>query len=330
MNGPLVIARQGSMEAGGQLVWCDTNDGGDPHSPRWTPGRVAVNHVYATYQYPAGQRYAYPVLLCPGGGHSARVYDTTPDGREGWLSLFVRAGHAAYGVDWPNTARSGTDIAKINAVRLGLAAPSELPAINRYCAETAWVTFRWGPSPGVPFADTQFPVADAETYYRQLVSTYREPSEVSDAAAGFLALVEKVGPSVLLTWSGSGLPGYMAAARSRGRVKGIIAIETSVTAFGNIPQADFERLRDIPIIIVIGDRAPDRVEASCAFRDALNARGGKVTVDVLPDSGIHGNGHTLMLEKNNAEIFARLQSWLDRAVYADGKALRTDTAPPPA
>jgi hypothetical protein len=319
MSGPpLVIARQGSLEAGGRLVWCDTNDGADRHSPRWTPGRVAVDHVHASFQYPFDQRYAHPVLLCPGGGHSARVYDTTPDGREGWLSLFVRAGHAVYGVDWPNTARAGTDISKINAVRLGLAARSELPAINRYSAESAWVTFRWGPTPGVPYPDTQFLVEHAEAYYRQLVSTYREPTEVADLVAGFSALVEKVEPSVLLTWSGSGLPGYLAAARSGGRVKGIIGIETSVTAFANIPAADVERLREIPIVIVIGDRAPDRIEASCAFRDALNARGGRVTVDVLPEAGLHGNGHTLMLEKNNAEIFARLQAWLERAVYAAG------------
>ena len=50
----------------------------------------------------------------------------TPDGREGWLTLFLREGFVVYGVDRPNTGRSGTDICSINAVRLGRAPASEL------------------------------------------------------------------------------------------------------------------------------------------------------------------------------------------------------------
>ena len=118
------------------------NDGGDPNSTRWPSGHVVVDNVYATYQYPVGRRYPYPILFNSGGGHTARVYDTTPDGREGWLTLFVREGFAVYGVDRPNTGRSGTDICKINAVKLGKTPASELPAINRYAAVP----------PGSPFA----------------------------------------------------------------------------------------------------------------------------------------------------------------------------------
>src|SRR5262249_10437664 len=89
---PLRIARQGSIEAGGTPLVCATNDGGSLNNERFPAGRVMVNNVYATYQYPADQKYRYPILFNPGGGHSARVYDTTPDGREGWLTLFVREG----------------------------------------------------------------------------------------------------------------------------------------------------------------------------------------------------------------------------------------------
>src|SRR5262249_57288408 len=134
-------SKQGSIEAGGTPIVCATNDGGSTNTERFPPGKVMVNNVYASYQYPADQKYRYPILFNPGGGHSARVYDTTPDGREGWLTLFVREGFAVYGVDRPNTGRSGTDICKINEVKLGKAPASELPAINRYAAESSWVTF---------------------------------------------------------------------------------------------------------------------------------------------------------------------------------------------
>lgn len=160
----LRIAKQGSLEAGGRTIDCPTNDGGDPNSTSWPSGHVVVDNVYASYQYPADQRYPYPILFNSGGGHTARVYDTTPDGRDGWLTLFLRQGFAVYGVDRPNTARSGTDICTINAVKLGTAPPSELPAINRYAAESSWVTFRWGPKFGEPYPNSQFPVEFADHY----------------------------------------------------------------------------------------------------------------------------------------------------------------------
>ena len=208
----LSIARQGSLEAGGEIIDCRTTDGGSLNPARQFPGKLTINHVYATYQYPAKLTYKYPILFNPGGGHSSRVYDTTPDGREGWITLFVRDGFAVYGVDRVNTGRAGSDICKINAVKLGLAPPSELPAINRYSAESAWVTFRWGPQFGVPYPDTQFPIEAAAAYYPQTISTYRDPQELKKSVAALSVLVDKVGPSILQTWSSSGLMGYLTAA----------------------------------------------------------------------------------------------------------------------
>jgi pimeloyl-ACP methyl ester carboxylesterase len=308
---PLHIARQGSLEAGGRVVTCATNDGADPASKRWPPGHVVVDNVYATYQYPVAQRSPYPILFNSGGGHTARVYDTTPDGREGWLTLFLREGFATYGVDRVNTGRSGTDICAINAVRLGRAPVSELPAINRYAFESSWVTFRWGPRFGEPYPDTQFPIEAADAYYPQTVSTYRDPDETRKTVAALAALLDKVGPAILQTWSSSGLLGYLAAIERPELVKGILAVETSVDAFDNIPAAKLPILARVPILIVIGDRAPDRVASSRAFEKKFKAAGGDITIDALPEAGIKGNGHTLMLEKNNKQIMFRMIAWLE-------------------
>jgi pimeloyl-ACP methyl ester carboxylesterase len=312
----LRIAKQGSMEAGGRMINCATNDGGDPKSARWPAGHVMVDNVYATYQYPADLRHPHPILFNSGGGHTARVYDTTPDGREGWLTLFVREGFAVYGVDRPNTGRSGTDICKINAVKLGLAPTSQLPAINRYAAESSWVTFRWGPKYGEPYPNTQFPIEAADKYFPQTVSTYRDPQETLKSVAAFSALIDKVPePVILQTWSSSGLLGYLTAAERPDRVKAILAIETSVTAFDGIPPAGRQKLAAIPILIVIGDHAQDRVDASRKFQKEMAAIGGRVTVDVLPEAGIFGNGHTMMLERNNKQIMHRMIAWLEGTVY---------------
>jgi pimeloyl-ACP methyl ester carboxylesterase len=312
----LRIAKQGSMEAGGRMINCATNDGGDPKSTRWPAGHVMVDNVYATYQYPAELRHPHPILFNSGGGHTARVYDTTPDGREGWLTLFVREGFAVYGVDRPNTGRSGTDICKINAVKLGQAPTTQLPAINRYAAESSWVTFRWGPKYGEPYPNTQFPIEAADKYFPQTVSTYRDEQETLKSVAAFSALIDKVPePVIMQTWSSSGLLGYLTAAERPERVKAILAIETSVTAFDAIPLPARQKLTAIPILIVIGDHAQDRVDASRKFQKEMAAIGGRVTVDVLPEAGIYGNGHTMMLEKNNKQIMHRMIAWLEGTIY---------------
>ena len=101
------------------------------------------------------------------------------------------------------------------------------------------------------------------------------------------------------------------------RVKAILAIETSVTAFDEIPAEGLKKLAKVPILIVIGDRAQDRVDASRAFQKKMQALGGDVAVDVLPEAGIFGNGHTLMLERNNRQIMDRMVAWLKKHVYGE-------------
>ena len=103
-------------------------------------------------------RVTLSVLFNPGGGHAARVYDTTPDGREGWLTLFPRAGFAVYGVDRVNTGR----------VRRRHLRDQRGEARQRYpphrCRRSTAIrrsrpgsTFRWGPKYGTFYPDTQFP-----------------------------------------------------------------------------------------------------------------------------------------------------------------------------
>ena len=113
------------------------------------------------------------------------------------------------------------------------------------------------------------------------------------------------------SWSSSGLLGYLTAIERSERVKAILAVETSVTAFDMISPEGRRKLAKIPIYIVIGDHAQDRVDASRKFQNEMAAIGGHVTVDVLPEAGIFGNGHTMMLEKNNKQIMLRMIAWLE-------------------
>ena len=44
---------------------------------------------------------------------------------------------------------------------------------------------------------------------------------------------------------------------------------------------------------------------------AIKAAGGSVDVVDLPKAGIKGNSHMMMMDKNNTEVAALIQNWLE-------------------
>jgi hypothetical protein len=46
------------------------------------------------------------------------------------------------------------------------------------------------------------------------------------------------------------------------------------------------------------------------YAEAVRAAGGKVDVVNLPEIGIKGNSHMLMMDKNNAQTADLIQKWL--------------------
>jgi hypothetical protein len=47
-----------------------------------------------------------------------------------------------------------------------------------------------------------------------------------------------------------------------------------------------------------------------AFVARITKVGGDATALVLPEIGIKGNGHTMMLERNNEDIADRIEQWV--------------------
>ena len=76
-------------------------------------------------------------------------------------------------------------------------------------------------------------------------------------------------------------------------------------------------LKNIPTLIVYGDyieqdsRWPKIRANGIAFADAIKAAGGSVDVVDLPQAGIKGNSHMMMMDKNNAEVAGLIQKWLE-------------------
>lgn len=90
-----------------------------------------------------------------------------------------------------------------------------------------------------------------------------------------------------------------------------------------VPLADFMKLTKIPIVIYYGDNIPDqptdspnrdswriRLEMAKLWRDAVNRRGGDVTLVHLPTIGIKGNTHFPFSDLNNVQIADLMSDYL--------------------
>lgn len=112
---PLLIARQGSFAVGGNILQRPgTYD--NSRFPGWGQAVEAgqsyhADHAAVDFQIPADARML-PLIFIHGYGQSARCWQTTPDGREGFNDMFLRKRYATYLVDLPGRGRAGRTTAE--------------------------------------------------------------------------------------------------------------------------------------------------------------------------------------------------------------------------
>ena len=75
-------------------------------------GTTQVGQMYVQYFLPAESQGRLPVLFWHGGSLTGATWETTPDGREGWLTYFLRQGWHSYNVDAVERGRSGWGAAR--------------------------------------------------------------------------------------------------------------------------------------------------------------------------------------------------------------------------
>jgi hypothetical protein len=73
----------------------------------------------------------------------------------------------------------------------------------------------------------------------------------------------------------------------------------------------------VPILAVYGDyieqdsRWPQMRANGVRFLDGVKSAGGNYEVYDLPKMGIRGNSHMIMNDRNNLEVAAVMQKWLE-------------------
>jgi pimeloyl-ACP methyl ester carboxylesterase len=318
------VRRQGSFMVGGSVI---SNPGTfDPYNPTPAGQTFHGDHAYVEYQIPADAR-VLPLVMWHGAGQFSKTWETTPDGREGYQTVFLRRGFAVYIIDQPRRGNAGRSTVAVT--------------INPTASEmSTFSSFRLGIWPNF-FPNVQFSRDPAvlDQYFRQQTPN-TGPEVVADSGiieSAVSALFDKIGPGVLLTHSFSGGHGWLTAIRTP-NIKGIVSYEPGQfvfpaddmppvvgTALPNIPvsPADFTKLTKIPIQIVLGDNIPTSPTGisgldnwitfkarAYQFQEWLNRRGGDASVLSLPDIGIYGNTHFAFSDLNSLQIADLLSGFL--------------------
>ncbi len=314
-NDDIVLRGMGSFHIGGRIaevsgkeVRMIVRQPGGPLTKLDPNGQYMVEQMYVQYFLPKARKGKFPLLMWHGGGLTGVTYESTPDGREGWLNHFLRQGWDVYVSDAVERGRSGfasPDIWPSQPTFLTYQDPFERFRIGD--GEGSW---NIEPAKRRVLPGSQFPVEAYENYMKQSVPRWLTTDKaIIDA---YVALVDKVCPCVLLAHSQGGAFGFKVAELRPDKVKAIVAIESATAGI----VANAGKLKDTPVLMVFGDYVDQHPRWSTfkkidmEYGNAVTAAGGTVDWINLPDLGIKGNSHMLMQDKNNGEIAAVIQKWL--------------------
>jgi len=311
----IILRGMGSFHVGGRIAEISGKPvrdivrvPGGPSSKLDPNGQYQVEQMYTQYFLPKSRKGTVPMLMWHGGGLTGVTYETTPDGRDGWLNMFIQKGWDVYVSDAVERGRSGfasPDVWPGEPIFITYADPFERFRIG--AGEGSWNP---DPTKQKLMPGDQFPVEAYANYMKQIVPRWLTTDDA--VIAGYIALVDKVCPCVLLLHSQGGSFGLKVAEARPDKIKAIVAVESA--SAGNIEKA--AALKTIPILMIFGDNVdlhPRWVayrKLDLAYADAVRAAGGKVDVINLPDVGIKGNSHMMMMDKNNGAVADVIQRWL--------------------
>jgi pimeloyl-ACP methyl ester carboxylesterase len=286
---------------------------------------TADHPTYVDYVRPAqrvpGKR---PVVMVHGGGHTGACYLATPDQRPGWAQHFAAAGRSVFVPDWPGHGRSpmGPDFPRLGTADVARALLGLLERIgpqvllvHSASGPMAWWIVEQRPDlVAAVVAIAPGPPANL------LADLPDDPAAIlalrDDARAGCPVYSEEDRP----VWFGAEFAATYWANAPRFPREAFEAYRRSI-----VPESarilnerfniggrglridDPSSLKQHRILIVTGDHDTRHPRAV----DEATARYLGAEFVWLPERGIRGNGHMMMIEDNSDELAAMILDWLD-------------------
>lgn len=301
--------------------------------------RDVRNAMFVQYLLPAERRHRYPIVMIHGGGGQGSDWLETPDGRDGWVDYFVADGWDVYVVDRPGHGRSQSNPSCGN----GTVGTANSAIISRLSTADAEVWPGGEPTP-----------ANAAVVAWTASSTTAPYCGDAIAAQTISALLDQIGPAILLAHSAGGGSTFRVPEINAKNVVGIIAFEAAganptTPGFGGSPalitnftaeprlSSDFAAVErngcrmqgnnpsrlvhyaGLPIVLLAAERglaSHDDLRCQEAVWDQAGANASYVW---LPDRGLAGGGHFAMAQLDSAD-YARV--FIDVAASIEAAATK--------
>jgi pimeloyl-ACP methyl ester carboxylesterase len=316
LGGPLTLQDEGSFFVNGQSYRSEY-PGASLNTGPAPAGNITINQMYVHFRIPAAKK-GVPIVMVHGSQHTGMTYETTPDGREGWATWFVRQGHPVYVVDHSGRGRSGFNPTPVNAVRDGGVDPKTLPSFFLGPIDRAWANFRFGAEYPKPFPNVQFPLEALDQYLAQLVPNAEGTLKGGGANTinALAALLDKIGPAVIFVHSQSGAYGLDVVRKRPNLVKGLVSVEGGCETVTADDASKF--FPTVPFVSVWGDNSvgawgvngDKRREGCVQAVKRIQGAGGNATFLLLPEAGVAGNSHMMMMDKNNLQVAGMIRKWM--------------------
>jgi pimeloyl-ACP methyl ester carboxylesterase len=180
-----------------------------------------VGQMYVEMRIPQNQTHPYPIVMLHGGTRSGTTFTGTPDGREGWAQYFARRGYAVYVVDQPGRGRSGyAEAYGPSRVADGESAQRRYLQQSKYKSwPQAHLHTQW-PGSGEP--DDPVTQQMIGGFLPEIENFTRQQFLTRDA---LVALLDRIGPAILLTHSQGGAVGWPVADARPDLVKAVVGVE---------------------------------------------------------------------------------------------------------
>ena len=272
----------------------------DPNGAYW------IEQAYVQYFIPEHHGDRLPIVFLHGGGLTGACWETTPDGRAGWLNHFLEFGYPCYVVDQAERGRAGFSV---------LPGTWEGEAVARPLEE-AWSLFRFGAEAVFkarkPYPGCDFPIEALDRFAKQFVPRWTTTRDIHIRT--FTDVVNHVGECTVICHSQGGDTAHPVASELSDSVKALVALEPS----GFTPDLGDKRLDGQRYLYVMGDfieRHPMWAHLEALAREnmtRLEAAGADVDWIDLPAAGVQGASHMMMMDKSSAQSAQMVRRWLEK------------------
>jgi len=270
-----------------------------------------------------------PLVFIHGSYHTGVCYTQTPDGRLGWAPLFCEKGYETYVTDMPGVGRSGDiDFERINGkfiveayIQLLRQIPKKVVLITHSVSgcyglkigelipeKIAGIVSIEPSLPG-EIEDPVIPYYESDSFVKAKLKgidfvldleNYHRPSEQ------FIRSLTQ-GSTTQFPIDAYSLAQYRASLQ---KISPRLVYERLNIHGSQMRIEDYKRLSSVKCMVLTSPKNPLHIKDDKKIPETLRPYGVHVNHYKLDEVGIEGNGHMMMIEKNNMEIMTFIDNWI--------------------